>query len=229
MITLLHGDDIVSSRNKLLEEKSSNKNEEVRTIDGAKIAPKDLFEMLSAQTLFAIPQTFVIENLLSGSKSKAKDENITIAIKAGETHSIILWEKNEIGKANLTKYFSKAKVYAFAHPRLLFTFLDSIGRYDTHQLLSTFHQLTKQTDAEMVYAMLVRQWRYLIIAKDARLGPSSGLSPWQAKKFESQAKYFSHEQLIKSYRNLLSIDASIKFGRTPLQTSALLDIFLMNL
>ncbi|MBI2616928.1 hypothetical protein HYW55_02260 [Candidatus Gottesmanbacteria bacterium] len=229
MIILIHGDDHVSSRNKLIEEKNARKSDDIKTFEGSKVTAKDLTEETFSQSLFSLPQTIIIENLTNLPKSKSKEECINILLSVGETRTIIFWEKSEVSKATINKYFSHTKVYGYTYPKLLFAFLDSIGKVRQNDLLQTFHRLLTQSDAELVYAMLIRQWRYLILARDLGLSGLHSLSPWQARKFMDQSHQFSLDDLQKSYRQLLAIDASVKSGQTPFTTSQLLDIFLVNL
>lgn len=229
MIVLIHGDDTVSSRVKLQEEKVLHKDENIQFLDGTKITSTQLHEVFSSLSLFTLGKTVIIENLIGGPKSKAKDQSLSILSTYSQNHSIILWEKSEVTKTILTKYFTKSKVYLYTYPKILFSFLDSIGRRSPGEILQMFHELLRHTDAEMVYSMLVRQWRFLLIAKDLGRTGLGMLSPWQAHKFVDQAGTFSIDQLQQSYRQLLSVDANIKSGQTPLSMTQLLDIFLVNL
>ncbi len=95
--------------------------------------------------------------------------------------------------------------------------------------LPLFHDLAKTEPVEVIFVMIVRQLRYLLLTKDKIASQKSGLPPWQVARFERQANYFREEDLIASYRKLLDIDYKIKSGRTPFNLQQLLDIFLVNL
>lgn len=228
MIILIHGDDLVSSREKLLQEKQARDDNEIISLDGQDITLEDLITTLQTPSLLQIKKTLIVEDLLKKKPDKIKDKIISYLVKASEFNPIILWEGKEIGKGLIKKYFSKAKVYTFLIPRLLFKFLDGLAPSSRSNLL-LFQQVLEKTDVELVFAMMIRQLRYLIIAKDLGSNGLDDLASWQANKFIRQSKYFSLEKLISEYRKLLAIDYNIKTGKTPYSLTQFLDIYLVNL
>ncbi len=228
MLILIHGDDIVTSRNRLKEEKDKFPESEIVHFEGSKLQMSDLVNSLEASSLFAEKKLVIVENFLYGGMNKSKQQIFEYLFKNDFPHDLIFWEGKKIEKATIKKYFSKAKEISCLLPSLLFKFLDLLGIERPDSLLTMFHNLLQQTEAELVYVMILRQWRNLIVVKDdPALLP--GFAPWQIGKLKSQSRGLSLEQYIVSYRKLLAIDYQIKSGRTPYRLEQLLDIFLVNL
>lgn len=229
MLTIIHGDDIVSSRKILEEEKRKTDNIEVITFDGSKISYTELATSVQSLSLFGNLRMILIENLLKGAVSKQKEEIFTFLSSGKLLDTVILWEEEEISKALLRKFFPKARIIICQPPQLLFRFLETIGYKQPAELLSLFYQVLIQTEADFVFMMLLRQFRYLLVAKDLGSKGLSSMQSWQSRKFEQQAGYFTSAELVSSYRNLLSIDYKIKTGKVPYSLKELIDIFLVSL
>ncbi len=228
MITLIHGDDIVSSRKALEDYRLKNSGAEIIRFDGNTLDLPSLVTTSQSQSLFGSKKLIIIENLLGGSFSNQKENILSFLSSSDVGQQIILWEKSEIGKTVINKYFKGAKVILCQPPLLLFRFVDSLGE-STEKLLTLYHALLSQRDPELVLAMLFRQLRLLIIAKEMGEKGLKTLASWQAYKFVKQANLFTAERLYKAYRGLLLIDYNVKTGQTPYNLSQLLDIFLINL
>lgn len=228
MLTLIHGDDIVSSRKALLELKDKYSDFEIITFLGSDVTITDIISGSDSLSLFSQGKVIILENLLSHAKPKGKDEILLYLNKYADI-PVILYEEKEVDKSNLTKYFSKAKIIACKLPQQLFRFLDSIKSSSASEVLSAFHNIIKDRQGEFVLSMLIRQWRNLIVAKDLGSAGFLGLPSWQTGKFIRQAEFFSLNQLISSYRQLLAADLKVKTGGTSFNLNQLLDIFLVSL
>lgn len=229
MLTLIHGDDIIASRRALTELKEKHLSSEKIILDGAKVSLTDIISATDSLSFFAEKKLVMIENLFSGTLTKEKEAILEFLKESKSSAEIILWEQKEIGKSILKKYFTEAKIISCQLPQMLFKFLDSFGEKPIATILSMLHNLTTKSEAEFILSMLIRQWRYLIIASDLGQKGFTDMPSWQAYKFLGQAKYFNLDTLISSYRQLLSIDMKIKTGLTPLNANQLLDIFFVSL
>ncbi len=229
MITLIHGEDITASRKVLFDLKEKHASSEKIYFDGAKITLSDLVSSTDSLSLFGEDKLIIIENLLAGTISKEKESMLAFLGNTKSTAHIVVWEQKEIGKTVIKKYFSSAKIIFCPLPAVLFKFLDSVGVKPVGEVLNMFHVLTHDQEAELVYSMLIRQWRYLIIAADLGEKGFAAMLPWQIAKFISQARSFELKKLIGSYRQLLSLDLKVKMGRTSYTLNQLLDIFFASL
>lgn len=229
MITLIHGDDLVASRKKLEEEKKQDGTTEIIYLDGTKLTLPDLVSACGTKSLFGNQKVILIENLLLKGITKDKLELISYLGKSDISYPVIIWENREVQKTTVKKYFAKAKEIRCQPPLLVWRFLDSIGVQPSNQLLPLFHAVLEQREAELIFALFLHKFRYLIIASDLGKKGLAELSPWQINKLMYQSRYFSTEKLINLYRLLLSFDYKIKSGQTPYALSQLLDIFLATL
>ncbi len=229
MIILFHGDDIAASRKALQEEIEKQKGNEVIRLDGKKLSANELIPCFESQSLFAEKKVIVIENFLDRGITKEKQTHLTYFLKFASTFSILLWEDRKIDKLLVKKYLTDAKEQAYVFPVLLFRFLDSIGVSNSSQLVKSFHILLATQDAELIFALLLRLVRQLILASDMGRDAIGKLPGWQAEKYLRQANRWSTTGLILIYRQLLTIDVKIKTGQTPYNLSELLDLFFLSL
>src|SRR3990167_5016607 len=123
MITLLHGDNLVLSRNQLKEQISAAKDKgiEIIRLTGQELTSEALIQALESPSLFAGQKTIVIEGLLSLRPSKLKDSLIELVANHQE-QPLILWEPKSVTAANLKK-LKTAKVQEFKITPLVFKFL----------------------------------------------------------------------------------------------------------
>lgn len=202
---------------------------EVIYLDGGKMDLNNLVVSVEASSMLFTQKLVVIEGLFSRLRSKSKDEIIAYLNGIKLTPDIILYEGKKIDKQTIKKNFSEAKEYAYSYPVNLFKFLDSLGVERGTEVIVSLHNLLKITEVELVFAMIMRLFRNLIIISDKKSLEPAGLAGWQIGKLRRQSGSFTQAGLIANYRQLLSIDYRIKSGLTPYTLTQLLDIFLINL
>jgi DNA polymerase-3 subunit delta len=113
----------------------------------------------------------------------------------------------------------------------IFSMVDALGQRKGKQAQKYFHSLLAEEDIRYVFAMIVRQFRLLLIAREALdegSQPSNALPKntpdFVVKKICAQAGKFSLDVLDHIYRELLDIDLASKFGGFDLSFS--LDSFI---
>lgn len=221
MIKILHGENIVQSRKRLTEivDKSRNSGTEIVYLDGSKVSLTEARSALESGSLFGKTKLVVIENL------KERKEILSYLNKGKFDNDLIIWEQKEIRNDILPK--SEKEIFKLTP--LIFRFLDSLKPGNTKESLRLLAELKQTEEPEMIFYMLVRQFRLLIIACD--LGPSglSELSPWQQKKFLGQSGEFNLEQLKEIYKKLLEIDFNQKTSGDAFPLSSRLDLFVSSL
>ncbi len=113
----------------------------------------------------------------------------------------------------------------------IFSMVDALGQRQGKQAQNYLHSLLAEEDIRYVFAMIVRQFRLLILARESL---DEGKPPVKAlpvntpefvvKKIVAQSKKFSSDLLDKIYHELLEIDLGSKFGGFDLAFS--LDSFI---
>ncbi len=165
MLTLIHGDDIVSSRKYFQDIKQ--RHVDALLIEGDKANLTDITQIFEGGGLFYESKTVFIEQFLTkkfkksaaGSAKKTASEAVNIAAyleKQATDNNIILWEGKELEKSALS-LFKIADIKMFKFPQTLFLFLDSIKPNNGKQLISLFHKTIVNSEEEMVFFMLIRQ------------------------------------------------------------------------
>lgn len=228
MLTILHGDDISQSRKYFSDLKQKAENPE--TFEAENLTVTDLLQSLSNGGLFSEERCIFIENFLTKSKKLTEYESILqILDKHAQESHIVLWEGKEIDRKELAK-LKKATPRLFKLPQLLFTFLDALKPGNSKRLLPLFHDLQKTAEPELLFFMLIRQFRILLAVKEkAEIDEIKRLAPWQRQKLEQQAKSFQTDQLITLYTKLFEIDNKQKTGKLLLPLTSTIDFFLMEI
>lgn len=224
---IIHGENTVNSREKLVEIINHKKSEdrEIVRIEAKKLSEAILEETLGANDLFGTSKTIVIEELHSLPTSKNKKALIELLSKP-QTHNIILWEKRSLTKTML-KNFPKAQEFEFKISKTLFAWLESLGeKQDKTKKLNLLHTAL-ETDGEFFcFLMLIRQIRMLIEVKSG--GQAKG-APFMVGKLNRQASRFSLDELLKIYKQLLEIDIKQKTSSSLIDVTTMLDLMTIKL
>ena len=234
-ITILHGEHLVASRQRLTEllDAARQQGQDVVRLEGKSLDLGKLEEVLGSSSLFGDKKLLLIEELHSLPKSKRKDQLIaTIATAASDTAlqdslSLILWEKRAL-TATMLKAFPQAQVQEFKLSNQLFKWLESLSPHKPSKpaQLKLFHQVLVTEDAFLCLTMLIRQVRLLIQTKDG--GKPAG-APFMIAKLSKQAQNFTLDQLLKMHHSLLEIDLKQKTSGSLLSLEQELDLLLLGL
>lgn len=231
MLHLFHGDNIEASRRELQNFRGKFKDSEVIVLDGRRVTFTELKQATESTSLFGADRLVVIENFLSkrlSPRPKDTDELIILIKNIPSSSELVFWEDKEIGKTIISFLPKNIDLAVFQYPRELFNFLDSIRPGKGAEIVERFGDVVTHDSAEMIFAMLIRQFRFLIMVKD--LGKKvTELTPWQAAKFSRQAEGFTLKDLIDLYGQLLDIDIKIKSGTTPFNLTQEMKLFLINI
>ncbi len=112
----------------------------------------------------------------------------------------------------------------FAGQADIFAMVDAVGHKDGARSLELIHSLLQSHEPAYVFAMLARQFRLLLQARDAldrREDPQQTLQvhPFVARKVSEQSGNFRMGELEEAYRRLLSIDLAHKRGEAELDVA----------
>lgn len=230
MITILHGDNIVASRNRLHELRQENKGKEI--VSFATVPDKtSLVQALESQSLFGGERVVTAENILAGLGRKTKDDLLAYLTSGKFDTDCILWEPKIISKTTLASFPKSTHVELFKLTTALFKFLESIAPNNAGEMLQYFHESLPREGAELIFSMLIRQVRLLLaIATDAQgLDELNRLVPWQESKLRQQAAKFTIADLLELHQRLYSIDYEQKLGKNVLVLEDTLDILLTEI
>jgi DNA polymerase-3 subunit delta len=117
----------------------------------------------------------------------------------------------------------------------VFEMADAIGRRDCRRALDALHDLLADSTIEELIGMIIRQFRLLIIIKEA-LGAAVSLTEMVGlvklpagivEKYITQARGYSLNELKNIYRRLLTLDISNKTGQ--MQPNIALETFIVSL
>jgi DNA polymerase-3 subunit delta len=117
----------------------------------------------------------------------------------------------------------------------VFAMVDALGNRNDKQASKLLHQLLDRFEPEYIFAMVVRQFRLLLLAKEivesggdsAEIVKKLRLHPFVAGKLVDQSRGFSLEGLEEIYHKLVDIDEAIKTSRVD--TRLALDTLIASL
>ncbi len=228
MITIIFGEDITSSRNFFYNKKSELNNS--YSFDGKNINSTEIYQLLNNSSLF-IQGPIFIENFFSNIKSVESQNLLSYLITNEKNTDIFIWEEKAPTKTVL-KDFKKPTLVPFELPRTVFSFLDSIKPNSDKTNVTSFRSALGDNDPEILFYMLIRQFRLLIAISDyssENIDEVARLAPWQKDKLVRQSRLFDKEKLINEYKKLYEIDYSLKTGNTSRTLTQAIDFFLADL
>ena len=226
MITILHGENKIKSRDKLVQIIASlqDKNQDFNRLDAKKITLPQLEKTLAQTSLFGTTETVLIEGIHSLPRSKKKDALIAIIPNAQK--DVVLWEKRVLTPTMLKK-FPSARVELFKLTNSLFSWLYLFSpQTSVKKHLRSMDEAIQANGEHMCFVMLMRQIRLLIQVKD---GGKPGGAPFMIRKLQQQAQYFSLDQLLEIHSNLFEIDQKMKSSKGFLSLKQDLDLLGVSL
>jgi hypothetical protein len=208
MILIIHGNDLVSSRDYYSKEK--DKLDSPILIEGDGLTYDRIFQAAENNTFFDSKITLAIENFFTKNKSNSLEfKKITEYINSTKDLNVIFWESNEV----------------------LFQFLDCLKPGNGENLIKLIFELKRNMEIELIFFMIVRQFRLMIsqLGKGVKIEEAKRLQGWQTDKLSKQALLFQKEKLIELYGQLFEIDLAQKTGKLPYSLEKSIDIFLLGL
>lgn len=204
-ITLIHGEDRVSSRNKFQELKCIAKEKSWRVT-------KMMYPPITS--LFDDKLLYVVDGL-----DLLTSKEITWISKNSDKYSVhlIIYSKTEVSASTLKLLPKDIKLQKFDLPKIIFTFLESFYPGNSNKVLSLLHILVRNEPLEFVFSLLARQIRDLYWLKIDSKGP--GYPDWRLKKLNTQSVKFSPEKLKDVISVLAKIDIQSKTSALDLLPS----------
>lgn len=202
---IIHGDDLVSSRNYLKNLK--NQYQDVINLDGLTLDLEGFLDVVSTQPLFPKKTLVVIENY-KGPES---------IFEARILLDVAFWWPR-----NLQKVPRGDKVHQFKNQNAfgIFKYADSIGQKQQKQALILLDKLLEErVPTEKIIAMLARQFRMIGQVLDGEDFKVSS-SEFVRNKLSQQSNNWDFQKVQEALVVLFSVDVKIKKGEVK-PTSAL--------
>jgi DNA polymerase-3 subunit delta len=113
----------------------------------------------------------------------------------------------------------------------IFALVDSISLQQSRQAMSLLQKILEQQESMMTFAMIQRQFRLLLQAREVldhggtqiEISKQLKVHPFVSEKLNNQARRFDLNQLEMVYRRLLDLDEGIKTGQ--IETDLALETF----
>lgn len=231
MITIIHGEDIVTSRKFYIEERK--KSSHAITFSGDNLNLTNLAQALFGKSLFDIAdEEIFIEDLFSKKQNQQFNSIVSYLQKHGENVSIKIWESKEVSKKQLNN-LKNTTIKLFSLPKPLFLFLNELVPQNNKKLIYLFHKTLEGTEAELVFYMIIRQFRLLLAifgeSQENKIDEIKNMHLWQKARLEKQASFFTETHLKNIYNCICSIEISQKTGASILSLPQAIDFLLLSI
>jgi len=222
MLTIICGEDIVSSRQYFFDLKNNLKAKGTQVFEISPEKVEEIFRwMAQSGHLFEEKKAFFIENLYQKYLKRLKERKADLLRRLHELdEEVFVWENN------LPAYQIKVKnqpvvIKEFKPPQSIFNLLDACYPGNFKEFINILHQLPKSIDEGMLFFLLVQRIRNIILHKKNQLHK---IHPFQLKKIRFQAKLWPIEKLVDFYDGLYRIEVLTKTSATPFDIKKSLDI-----
>ncbi|MBI2590470.1 MAG: hypothetical protein HYW33_01120 [Candidatus Blackburnbacteria bacterium] len=219
---LLHGDNQVASREKLVSLVNDGKKNGLEVVYLDNPSKKELLDVVFAQGLFGSQNLIVVENFLTADKEAGE-----ILSDIPKDTTLIIWEKRLLTAGILKKLSGRFTVLEFKLPTVLFALLDNIYPKNTKKVLELLETAKRGLEAEFVLIMLASRVRQLLWAK---LEPAAMTLPlWQKGKLIAQSGRYSESNLKNLNTKLLELDRKSKNSTLPVDLFSSLELLLTSI
>lgn len=225
MLTIICGEDIISSRNHFL---SLKKEYREKGFEPTELTVDDVLRIsdliADSISLFSLKKVYFIENINKqlSRKTDLKTKNIFDQFKKIEKMNdveLIIWE----GLSQRELKFSKTgKIKEFKPDQNIFKLLDLIYPGNLNMFISRLNSLSRIADENFIFFMLLRHIRNMILINEDKLPPR--MQSWQIYKFKKQLKYWKRENLVNFYQALFKIEMASKTSTSPFSIKESLEI-----
>lgn len=226
MITIIHGNNITASRKFFLDQKT---NDSI-TFDAEELLINELEQSVQGSGLFGVSKSIFIENLFTRKGAKFQDSIIEVLNNFPKESEVYIWTDKDLPVKTLS-LFPKHEIQNFKIPSNIFTFLDNLAP-NNPQNATSFHNALSSTEPEIIFFMLIRQFRLLLgigNKSNNNIDEVKRLAPWQKGKLERQSSLFQASKLKEIYKRIYKIDKNQKTGGTNLTLIQDIDILMLEI
>lgn len=228
MITIVHGDDIVSSRNYYISRRQQVERPVI--LYGENLNMNHLAQVFQSTTFFDTTNKNVFIEIFF--QKKDNKDFILYLQSQGEKSNILIWEPKELSKAQLN-LFKNAEIKHFLLPKALFSFLNELKPNNGKKAIGLFHKALEQVEAQLIFFMIVRQFRLLLAIQEEnmenQLDEIKKMAFWQKARLSNQAKLFPKDRLKEIFAKVMEIEISQKLGKIILSLPQSIDFLLLSL
>lgn len=222
MITIICGEDFVSSRNLFTQFRSSVLPTQIALTFNKFNDFLDHYENNAASNLFQQKSIYFLENINKQINLKTQKKLIPKieAIHQDKETIVYIWEENISSRE--IKLKKNAIIKEFKPSQTIFKLINACYPGNKSGFLSTLNSLKTSLDEYFIFIMLIRHLRKLILAKDKVYGDR--MLPWQKMQLDSQANKWAKDSLLKFYDSFFRLDLTTKTGTNPLGIIKSIDI-----
>jgi DNA polymerase III delta subunit len=224
-IIIIYGENKIESKDYLYRkiQEFKKQNHSIKRINASEFSLNKVEETLGSSNLFAEKEVIIFEDCLKKPLKQLKP----ILDLINQTKKTLVFFDNGKVRTTTSKKIKYSEIKEFPLKNNLFKFLDELNpKTNKKNLLHNYHQVVKTNPGPLVFAMIIRQFQMLILAKSNKL---NSVAPFIKQKTNQQAKDFSIEKLNLLLNDLISIDYEQKTSKNLLILEKKLDLFLLKM
>lgn len=214
MITIICGEDFVSSRNYFSQLRLNILPNQIVLNFNKLTEFLNHYENNASSNLFQQKSIYFLENINKQINLKTQQKLIPKieAIHQDKETVVYIWEENVSSRE--IKLKKNAIIKEFKPSQTIFKLINACYPGNKLGFLLTLNSLKTSLDEYFIFIMLIRHLRKLILVKDKVYGER--LASWQKAQLDSQANKWSKDSLLKFYDSFFRIDQTTKTGTNPL-------------
>lgn len=212
MLTILHGENIVASRNflNLLIKQAQRKGIAVVKITNDNFQINNLVSALEPD-LFGQTKLVILDEFQKFSP-QAREDIAKVARKLAPQSHLVIWSNKNL-PAKTLKLFPQGKDRLFKPSNQIFKLLDFLTPNQKINNLKLLNQALAQDGIGLVLYLLISRTEELILVKTGHQDKLKRKAPWQTKRLIFQAEKFPLPTLEKLLEQLILLDYRQKTGQ----------------
>lgn len=223
MLTIVCGEDSVSSRDYYLSLRKNYNEKGIEVIDLKAEEISEITKSLSdSVSLFSQKLVFFTQRLNKKISKRSNPKLYASAKELAKKKDVELIDWEEYTSARELKLSKGVTVKEFRPPTSIFKLLDSCYPKNLKNFVNLLYSLPAKIDEMFIFVMLIRHVHNLFVIKHK--GMIKSLQSWQAAKLKSQASLWDADKLDSFYEGLYRIEVSLKTGRNPFSLRKSLDL-----
>jgi hypothetical protein len=223
MLTIICGEDSVSSREFFLRVRKEVENRDNQIYDvkanNIEEIPKSFAD---ATPLFSQRLIFFTEGLNKRISKRSNPSFLLIVEELIRKKSVEIIDWEDYTPRRELKLTENIIIKEFKLPVSVFNLLDSCYPGNLKTFITLMSNLPERIDEMFIFVMLIRHIHNLFILKNGGLIKS--IQSWQLSKLKSQSSYWNLEKLESFYDGLYRIEVGVKTGKNPYSLKKSIDL-----
>jgi DNA polymerase III delta subunit len=210
MITILCGQDFITSRAKLSEIRDNSEASEKIILSAKDLNLEVLTQELLSLTLFSDKKLLIVEDFF-----QQKNVSFKIFDDLSDKIDLVLWESGDLPKS--LRFGKDVTVLNFKPKQIIFKYIDSLIPQNKKVSLNLlFETYEENVDEPAIFYFLIKHIRFLIVSKLKNpkvFFKTENQADWLVDKYFFLSQKFDFKKLKRIYELLCETELRLKTGK----------------